>query len=46
MPILGRLLIRVRRGWGLDTDAEWRENVDEEPHSHFNYEWDSLTAQP
>jgi hypothetical protein len=26
----------------LDSDAECRKNIDEELHSHFNYERDSL----
>jgi hypothetical protein len=30
----------------LDSDAECRENIGEELHSHFNYEWDSLSGVP
>src|SRR5947209_1813692 len=40
MPILDKLLIRVRRGW-IPTRNGARMAV-EEPHSHFYYERDSL----
>jgi hypothetical protein len=39
-PFLGWLLFRLRSGWIPTRDVA--RIIGEEPHSHFNYEWDSL----